>query len=179
MHVTWTKGKGGIGRLEVDTLSRQRPEKIFDWSRRIANQRHPLRPGKRSGASNIRLIRLPLARQGHCCSPAPRSLAEAEMFHADHDVDPGFDIGCGCERPVGGLLLRRPTWHRDLAGRGLSCISQEADSHLGFHAEPSPKVSGQAKIYPVCIEWAAEQIVAVVLIADGELPGVIPVLTAQ
>src|ERR1700688_545082 len=98
------------------------------------------------------------------------------MFHTDHQMGPGFvstagPIGqpgaCSYEERLGIDIWRR---------RGLSCISQETDPRLSFHAKPSAKVSCHAEIYTVCIEWAAEQIVAVVLITDSDLPGVFLVL---
>jgi len=106
-----------------------------------------------------------------------RSLGEAVMFHADYEVDPRFVSAAVTIGQPGASSnkdrLGAEIWRR----RGLSCISQETDSQLSLHAKPSSKVSGHAKIYPMGIEWAAEQIVAVVLVADSELPWIIFVLT--
>jgi hypothetical protein len=118
-----------------------------------------------------------IAGDGIVAPEQARSLVEAQMFHADHQVDPRF---VSAAVPIGQSgaysykkRLGAEIWRR----RGLSCIPQETDSHLSFHAKPSAEVSGQAKIYAVGVEWAAEQIVAVVLVADSELPWVILVLS--
>jgi hypothetical protein len=117
-----------------------------------------------------------IAGDGIIATEQPRSLVKSEMFHTDDQVDPWFvsaavPIGqpgtCSYKKRLGAEIRRR---------RGLSCIPQETDSHLSFHAKPSPKVSGHAKIYPVGVEWAAEQVVAVVLVADSDLPRIILVL---
>src|SRR5579864_3455371 len=99
------------------------------------------------------------------------------MFHAHHNMDPGFisaAVAIGKpgtstdEERLGSEIGRR---------RGLSSSSQEADTQLGFHAYPPPKVTGHAKIYPMSIEWASQQIVAVVLVARSHLPGIIDMFT--
>ena len=92
------------------------------------------------------------------------------MLDPYHEMAPGFVAATVTkyQSRTGSCKERLSTqiWR----GSGLPRIPQKTNSHLSLYAEPFSKVSGQANIYPVCIKRAAEQIVAVVLITDSNLP---------
>jgi hypothetical protein len=117
------------------------------------------------------------AGKGVVASQQPRCLGESVVLDPDDEVAPWFvsAVVTKDQSRAGSCKERFSTqvW-RDC---GLPRIPQKTNSHLSFYAEPFSKVSGQANIYPVCIERAAEQIVAVVLITDSDLPWGIFVLT--
>src|ERR1700681_898715 len=88
-------------------------------------------------------------------------------------MNPGFVLTAVTIRQPGARpykdRLHIQIWRRS----SLARLPQEANPHLTFYAKPSSKGSGHADVYPVSIEWASEQIVAVVLITDSYLPGIL------
>src|SRR5579863_5838749 len=101
------------------------------------------------------------------------------MLHTYQHVDPGLESAAVPKGQTGTGPHEKRLGIEIWRGRGYSCISQKTDSRLGFDPKPSPEESSQTYVNPMCIEWATEQVVPVVLITDGDLPGGIPMFAGE